>query len=418
MPWREFLTYDKVIISPNREITFKELVVVKKGGAGSGHHGHAGRPGRVGGSARGHQRLGDMTKDEIREEVSYAAVQADWLRQHRLASYHGHEGNRAYYVYEDDDGNIAIRTYENGVGRDTFTRYGTLHEANEKGQGFLRTGEIIAGGVTPASSEPTKIIIHRPKPPKDMATGHTSEILKKFGSHISESDADAAANTFYSVYGMELDDFMKGAYEQDFGNNIVSRIKQSKCSVYTEHDGTPYRLSIYGEIYDDTGFEHSGLRNQIGYFERSIELDPKNKTINHGHFEIDVLYRERGIGSAFYMKSEDTYIKAGVDRVELFANLTVGGYAWARMGFDFADSFKGKLLAASAVRNWERYTDKKWTGKKPKHAWEVAAVTAPDGYQIGKQVMLGEAWEGYKSLNKRSTSYKVGQLYYDAKKKK
>jgi hypothetical protein len=50
----------------------------------------------------------------------------------------------------------------------------------------------------------------------------------------------------------------------------------------------------------------------------------------------DPTLQGQGFASAFNAHMEDLYREAGVHQVRLTANLTVGGFAWARTGFDFA----------------------------------------------------------------------------------
>ncbi len=83
----------------------------------------------------------------------------------------------------------------------------------------------------------------------------------------------------------------------------------------------------------------------------------------------------------------------------------------------------GKHSQASASI-YERFANT-WTEKYPNtkppilmNSWDIAAAKGPDGHKIGKDSMMGSNWDGHKSLDPKSTGYKVGQAYYEARSKR
>lgn len=137
--------------------------------------------------------------------------------------------------------------------------------------------------------------------------------------------------------------------------------------------------------------------------------------VEHDTFELDESYQKGGFGSRFYMNSEDAYRRAGVKAVMLTANIDVGGYAWARLGFDFAGSSRADMLEAARF-TWKRAGhDPKLFPQNVQHAWELAAMVAPDGDRIGRTIMLGSFWRGFKSLEPGSPGIEVCGAYLKSK---
>jgi hypothetical protein len=60
---------------------------------------------------------------------------------------------------------------------------------------------------------------------------------------------------------------------------------------------------------------------------------PGKKSIHHDIFEIDDRFQGMGFGSAWNKHMFSEYKKLKVEKVELLANMEVGGYAWAKQGF-------------------------------------------------------------------------------------
>jgi len=385
----------EVLLLNSGDVPHLKSVVIVKGGAGSGHHGHSGRPGEVGGSVPGQ---GGQSYHNM--------MSADWLNQRLgLAIYQQEVGNRGIYVYEDTNGIIRLRTYEYGVGNTQSEHYNSLSDAYKAGRIFL--GE--------AQPSPTRITIKRPVTPSvTTATGHESKLL------IGLNGGPEAGNAFYAQFGTELDDFLEDAYIQDLGNGIHTTINISGCTIY-KSNGVPYMIHLNGEIHDSIN-DPNGL-GKIGYFTRDIDMT--NKSIDHTHFELNMSYQNQGIGMDFYRTSEQSYSDAGFETIKLYADMSVGGYAWARMGYDFDNTqYDRRSEDLSSVRrkmqdNWyNRYhVDAPKRYMSMTHTWEFATVKGPDGHNIGKEVMRASAWYGVKSLNPRSKGYKIGQAYYAARDK-
>jgi GNAT superfamily N-acetyltransferase len=91
-------------------------------------------------------------------------------------------------------------------------------------------------------------------------------------------------------------------------------------------------FQVEGDLLDADG-------RKVGKFNRGLHVDPEDGKLYavHGDLEIDPNLQGQGFAQAFNANLIDWYRANGVDRVNLYANLDVGGYAWARAGYDWAE---------------------------------------------------------------------------------
>lgn len=146
-------------------------------------------------------------------------------------------------------------------------------------------------------------------------------------------------------------------------------------------------------------------------FEREFKRNKKGELIvHHQRFMLGSEFQGKGTGKAMTRFVFEQYKKIGVTRVELTANLDVGGYAWARLGFtptpggwaslaDTIDQRMGKLSVHS-----RRGIDKvlrpsgQFLTMNPKTIWKIADARAPHAAaphnNLGKTLLQGAHWEG------------------------
>lgn len=208
-----------------------------------------------------------------------------------------------------------------------------------------------------------------------------AQIIKAYSYQDKES---GYSTTIDEIYQLSLDSFFRAPDGSD---------RLGKDSVL-----------IKGRVLDKDG-------NQVGDFKRRINND---KTVEHHSFEMKEEAQNQGFGGRFYKHSEEAYKQAGIEHVLLVANVSVGGYAWARMGFDFASKVDKKEMTD---RFKDAYKSRYGEPSKdvPKTAYEMAAYVGPDGRRLGKDVMLFSDWAGKKNLSDTDIGYQVGKEYYASK---
>jgi hypothetical protein len=102
-------------------MTIVKIKVRRKGGPGSGHHGHAGLPGQVGGSAPGKVSLSNHAVQRMKERKKYSSVR-NTLKKLDGASVP--EGEWYCTLYHNDK----LDGYLVGVGRVVKTVLGSWYE--------------------------------------------------------------------------------------------------------------------------------------------------------------------------------------------------------------------------------------------------------------------------------------------------
>jgi len=175
---------------------------------------------------------------------------------------------------------------------------------------------------------------------------------------------------------------------------------------------------------------------------RSFRRENGELIVSHDSFDIHPSFQGKGIAADINEHVEKEYEKLGVSEIRLAANADIGGYAWARQGYDFStkneleemqDMFSFNIEHASLpnqggriFKNQEELIDQVHGFT---HSWQFASwnpTDEPYGQHFGKIWMLGTHWNAVKVLEDRlwsskqsvatkSTGYKIGKGYFAAK---
>lgn len=183
-------------------------------------------------------------------------------------------------------------------------------------------------------------------------------------------------------------------------------------------DVTATRVDIAGEIYDAKG-------NQVGEFSRYITRENGQLVAHHEVLTLRPNVQGSGFAQEFNENLYDWYRRSGVTEVRMLANIDVGGYSWARKGFDFADTAAasefiddamekidralGRIaqggvaprgITAQQLRELRDYIAPMQSGTRAAHAPDIAEFGRQQGQAgkramwPGKWLMLGSEWQG------------------------
>lgn len=215
-------------------------------------------------------------------------------------------------------------------------------------------------------------------------------------------------------------------------------IGKVKVNYKEADDGTKYLSFIC------KASTHEGGGKVVFELQRGLTKGPKGNIVNHNSFFIEPEFQGKGIAAHVYAEGEKAYAKAGMEAIRTHANGTVGRYAWAQHGFDFAnDESRDEVLLFARnhlkIAGLEQYTEHV---NKVKHSWDLANLKAPDGKKysirdinpskaevladrgvdvdtkthIGKALMLiSPYWDGVKSLKEGSDSVRIATAYRNKK---
>ena len=198
--------------------------------------------------------------------------------------------------------------------------------------------------------------------------------------------------------------FARDIFDVDLGGGYAARVKSVKMF---EKDG---EMVVVGRIEKDG--------ETVGFWNRSIIAETsKRASVYHVELFIERAHQGQRLGDKFNSHAVAKYQELGVDRVELHAGDTVGGFAWARQGFrwknqDVAqkvgnkalDHVEASPLASPEVRREAsalRAALKAGEDVQPIHIaslGEREQRTVPSangtGMWAGKRAMLMNGWEG------------------------
>ena len=106
-----------------------------------------------------------------------------------------------------------------------------------------------------------------------------------------------------------------------------------------------------------------------GEIKRILEADYFGTvTAEHTSFELNKAVRGAGFAARFNARSETFYRAEGIAKIKLTANIDVGGYAWARAGYDFKTVGDAQMIALKATRIADE--------RGPNGTWDDTAVAA------------------------------------------
>jgi hypothetical protein len=235
-----------------------------------------------------------------------------------------------------------------------------------------------------------------------------------YGDEIRQADLDGLdAEAFDEVYGV----YHKGTTPDGRTVELQASVESVEVERYYGDNYTDVRGTIYTENGDYAGNFHR----------RFFMDDSGNLAVSHELLEISDEYQGTGFSKVFNKQAEDYYISHGITDVHVHAALSVGGFAWARQGFDWArtggatwrvkdgmDSvLDSGLLPGSVERSGRALrarldlptSDRDYPTPREVASWGF--VRGADTWP-GKESMLGSDWYGIKELTpdgpRRSTT--------------
>jgi len=200
------------------------------------------------------------------------------------------------------------------------------------------------------------------------------------------------------------------------GKTVTLRSKVDSVGSYD--DG----IQVGGYIEDDKG-------DRVGSFVRTFTPSARGGIeVEHELLSISDEYQGTGFGSAFIRQSENYYISHGIDTVKVHAALDMGGYMWAKSGFDWdSEPSNREWSKDNVVEHMHDYRRRHSAGlRHPDGAplsnrisavinrletldlshpdyptpSEIAGIGYRDGMSTwaGKEIMSGTNWFGVKEL--------------------
>lgn len=216
---------------------------------------------------------------------------------------------------------------------------------------------------------------------------------------LQDGDREALRQMF------EFTDPQTGAY---------TRLGDAEVGFDFEHqNGDKRKVRVEIDLFDRDG-------RRIGQAERNIRVKPRTDevVVDHTTFNLSKEARGQGISSRWLAKMDNAYRDAGISEIHL-STTDVGGYAWAKAGFDFAgprvmrqvaDRFELRASAPPHIYGdspeaQQQMRDLAQRARSTDRAeWPLPIEFAMVGWEPGatawpgKHAMLGTNWRGVKQL--------------------
>lgn len=133
---------------------------------------------------------------------------------------------------------------------------------------------------------------------------------------------------------------------------------------------------------------------------RKLFIDSEGrKVVDHHLFELDKALQGKGISKRIFQSLYEQYKATGIERMEVFANIDVGGYTWARYGFcvksrdEVISAIRFSALTAKQEKRIMAIVDEHFeTSNEPFPMNKIAKLP------YGKRALLGQCWDGFLDL--------------------
>ena len=209
-------------------------------------------------------------------------------------------------------------------------------------------------------------------------------------------------------------ELMEGAYA---GIEVRVRWATDSPSYSVEESRS---VSIEADLFDKQG-AFIGSTQRV--FEDFDDDGFTRQIVHHAYLRIDAKHQSQGFAKEFNQHLEGSYRHSGIEEIHLDANIDVGGYAWARQGYDWADEAAAKKIKLRIEDQIKAYTGRPHSMRTIADArdlldrmesegfggdfyptpYELSELGRWDGATrddtwFGKDVLLGSYWKAVKPL--------------------
>lgn len=173
-------------------------------------------------------------------------------------------------------------------------------------------------------------------------------------------------------------------------------------------------LNIKKEVYfRNDGFDFSLITRGFS-MNRKVSYGSKGNSVYHDYLRLPKEVQGGGLTKRMFQKLYKQYKAGGITKINVTANIDVGGYAWARYGFSATNrSEVSKIINASKNKEFKKIAKRKLNYHYGKHGdgvpFPMLRLTKIKG---GKEALLNTWWSGTIDLkNKKELEWFVNYLF-------
>lgn len=202
-----------------------------------------------------------------------------------------------------------------------------------------------------------------------------------------------------------------------YNNSALQGFNMQRFDKLMEEIGDEYQIfwsGKYVSFYENGNatFTYKGLADSEDVeLVRSFRYDGNNKIVSHDIFELPDVLQGKGISKRVFKELFSEYENIGIDRVEVFANMDVGGYCWGRYGFSAKTSEIKDLVQ-------RRFSEGVISQNDFEDVSEILKMSGPNirmneiaNLRCGKALLLSNKvkWRGFIDLHDK---YQMEHLHY------
>lgn len=192
------------------------------------------------------------------------------------------------------------------------------------------------------------------------------------GARNVEADWDASSDVYSEIFG----DMPREQFEDMF--------VLPDTHLYMDVEDRLGNIRVKGTWYTPEG-------TKVGKFTREFTYDNGKKVAHNISLSITEDFQDYGLATSLYDRQISQLRKAGFDRIETYANISIGKYAWAKRGFDYSNPDTAEVKT-KYFKTWAKVRG--------------LTTTREDGTTVLK---TGADWPVFKSANDVAT-YKIPGL--------
>ena len=125
-----------------------------------------------------------------------------------------------------------------------------------------------------------------------------------------------------TISGFDIDRF--DSFMENVGDENKIFWKSKRITIFPNGNAN---LTYDGEYIDNKG------NKQNPYLSRMFRMEDDKKVVYHDVFNLPSELQGKGLSKSVFRELFKSYESMGIDRVEVLANMDVGGYCWGRYGF-------------------------------------------------------------------------------------
>lgn len=125
-----------------------------------------------------------------------------------------------------------------------------------------------------------------------------------------------------TISGFDIDRF--DSFMENVGDENKIFWKSKRITIFPNGNAN---LTYDGEYIDSKG------NKQNPYLSRMFRMEDDKKVVYHDVFNLPSEFQGKGLSKSVFRELFKSYENMGIDRVEVLANMDVGGYCWGRYGF-------------------------------------------------------------------------------------